>query len=55
VDVYDAMTTERPHRNRKSHEEAIEFIRNESGVSFDPELVDVFIECEKELSKAGER
>jgi len=49
VDVYDAMTTKRPHRDRKSHEEAIEFIRNESGVYFDPGLADVFIECEEEL------
>jgi HD-GYP domain-containing protein (c-di-GMP phosphodiesterase class II) len=54
VDVYDALTSDRPHRGKKTHTEAIEFIRNDSGISFDPGLVDVFIQCENELIKAVE-
>jgi len=47
VDVYYALTTDRPHRKRKTHKEAIEIIINGRGTSFDPELVDVFLECAK--------
>jgi putative two-component system response regulator len=51
TDVYDALTTDRPHRKRKTHEEAVIIIKNGSGTQFDPELVDVFLECEKEFAK----
>jgi putative two-component system response regulator len=53
TDVYDALTTDRPHRERKSHEEAVMIIRNGSGTQFDPELVNVFLECEQEFAKVG--
>ncbi|MDR2542295.1 MAG: HD domain-containing protein [Treponema sp.] len=49
VDVYNALTTDRPHRGRKTHKEAVEIIVNGSGSHFDPALVDVFIECESEF------
>jgi len=51
VDVYDALTTDRPHREKKTHKEAVEIIRNGSGTYFDPELVDVFLECVNEFEK----
>jgi len=51
VDVYDALTSDRPHRKRKTHKEAVEIIRNGSGTRFDPELTEVFFECEKEFEK----
>jgi len=47
VDVYYALTTDRPHRAKKSHEEAIQVIIDGKGTSFDPNLVDVFLECAK--------
>ena len=53
VDVYNALTTNRPHREKKGHEEAVEIIMNGAGTQFDPELVEVFLECEKEFLKAA--
>ena len=51
VDVYDALTTDRPHRKKKTHKEAVEIIMNSAGTQFDPNLVDVFLECESEFEK----
>jgi HD-GYP domain-containing protein (c-di-GMP phosphodiesterase class II) len=42
ADVYDAMTSDRPYRKAQTHAEALEFIRCNSGNSFDPRLVDIF-------------
>ena len=51
VDAYESLTSDRPHRERKTHQEAVEIIRNGSGTHFDPELVKVFLECEAEFSE----
>ncbi|MCK4964463.1 MAG: diguanylate cyclase, partial [Dehalococcoidia bacterium] len=42
ADAYDAMTTSRPSRDARSHEEAIEEFRRCSGTQFDLELVEAF-------------
>jgi PAS domain S-box-containing protein len=42
VDVYDALTSERPYRPAWSREEAIRHIHTESGKHFDPEVVEIF-------------
>jgi len=47
VDVYSALTADRPHRKKMDHEEALEIIIKDRGISFDPALVDVFLECAK--------
>lgn len=44
VDAYDAMTSERPYRKALSEEFAIEELKRNSGIQFDPELVNLFIE-----------
>lgn len=44
VDAYDAMTSERPYRKALSEEFAIEELKRNSEIQFDPELVNVFIE-----------
>lgn len=45
VDVFCAMTSDRPYREGKAAlEEALDFLRNESGKHFDPELVSVFVD-----------
>ena len=49
VDVYDALTSDRPHRKKHAHNEAVEIIMSGSGTHFDPEIVNVFLECEKEF------
>jgi putative nucleotidyltransferase with HDIG domain len=43
VDVWDAITSDRPYRNSMSKEEAIQTICNGNGTQFDPKLVDVFL------------
>jgi HD-GYP domain-containing protein (c-di-GMP phosphodiesterase class II) len=42
ADAYDAMTTDRPYRRGKSHEEALRTLRACAGTQFDPEIVDAF-------------
>jgi putative two-component system response regulator len=49
VDVYDALTNNRPHREMYNHEEAVDIIKGLSGLQFDPDLVEVFLEHEKEF------
>ncbi len=48
-DTYDAMTSTRPYRKAKSHEEAYNEIIKYSGRQFDPELVNIFIEVYDEI------
>jgi len=44
VDVYDALTSERPYREAWTPERAKEYIREASGSHFDPEVVAAFFE-----------
>ena len=44
VDVWDALTSERPYRDPLSPEEVRRFIHENSGTHFDPEVVDTFLE-----------
>lgn len=43
ADVFDALTTERPYKKAWSVEEAINYIKENSGSHFDPNLVQHFI------------
>ncbi|MFN4191178.1 MAG: HD-GYP domain-containing protein, partial [Pseudothermotoga sp.] len=43
VDVYDALTSDRPYRKAWSKEEAIQYIKDEKGKQFDPKVVDIFL------------
>ena len=45
ADVFDALTSGRPHKKAWSVEKAIAFIESESGKHFDPELVVHFKAC----------
>lgn len=42
VDVFDALTMERPYKKAWSIESAVAFINSESGKHFDPSLVELF-------------
>lgn len=44
VDVFDALTTERPYKQRWSMDEASSYIVDQKGKAFDPDIVDVFLE-----------
>ncbi|MCQ8212250.1 transporter substrate-binding domain-containing protein [Cetobacterium somerae] len=46
VDVYDALRQKRIYKEGFTHEKAINIIREESGRSFDPYIVKVFLENE---------
>ena len=43
ADVYDALVSERPYKKAFPHEKAVEIILEGRGVSFDPQIVDVFL------------
>ena len=43
VDVWDALTSDRPYRPAWSEEETLTYIRKESGKHFDPQIVDAFL------------
>lgn len=42
VDVYDALTSARPYKLAKTHEDAVNIINMGSGIQFDPEIVNIF-------------
>jgi putative two-component system response regulator len=48
VDAFDAMTSNRPYRKGLSVADALVEIRKNSGVYFDPEMVEVFLQTYKE-------
>lgn len=50
IDVYEALTTQRPHRNAMPHDQAIEIIRQSKEKRFDPDIVDAFIACSEEIN-----
>jgi putative nucleotidyltransferase with HDIG domain len=43
VDVFDALTSDRPYRKAISGEEAIDYLKRNSGIHFDPNIVDTFL------------
>ncbi len=47
ADSFDAMTTDRPYRKGMTHEEAIEELKKYSGKTYDPILVEAFINTVK--------
>jgi HD-GYP domain-containing protein (c-di-GMP phosphodiesterase class II) len=44
VDVWDALRSDRPYRKAWSDEEALEEIRREKGIHFDPVVVETFLD-----------
>ncbi len=51
VDVYDALTSERCYKTAYSHEKSMEIINEESGKSFDPDIIAVFNKIQKQLKR----
>jgi len=43
VDVWDALTSDRPYRPAWTEEKALEYIREQAGLHFDPDIVDAFL------------
>ena len=53
VDVYDALSHDRPYRGAWPMDKVIEYIREQSGKLFDPEITDAFLELIHENAPAG--
>ncbi|MEW6096071.1 MAG: HD domain-containing phosphohydrolase [bacterium] len=48
ADAFDAITSDRPYRNAKPIERAVEILKECSGTQFDPEIVEVFLKVIEE-------
>ncbi|HUV15049.1 MAG TPA: GAF domain-containing protein, partial [Pelolinea sp.] len=47
VDVWDALTSDRPYRKAWTEKKSLEYIRDQSGKHFDPRVVEVFLKLIK--------
>jgi PAS domain S-box-containing protein/putative nucleotidyltransferase with HDIG domain len=48
VDVWDALTSNRPYRDAWSEKKSLDYIRQEKGKHFDPTIVDIFFRMIKD-------
>jgi diguanylate cyclase (GGDEF)-like protein/putative nucleotidyltransferase with HDIG domain len=53
VDCYDALTTNRPYRSPMEREQVIQFFLREAGRSYDPNIVQVFIDHLEAIEAVG--
>lgn len=44
ADVFDALTSDRPYRPAWSHTQTVEYLREQAGKLFDPQVVELFLE-----------
>lgn len=51
ADVFDALTSTRPYKKAWSFEDALQFLKEESGKHFDPKIVDLFLENIDEIKQ----
>jgi HD-GYP domain-containing protein (c-di-GMP phosphodiesterase class II) len=49
VDVYDALTSDRPYRPAWTKEKALDHIREQTGKHFDPQVVEAFLSNIKDV------
>jgi putative two-component system response regulator len=52
ADVYDALVSERPYKKPFTHEKAVDIIVKESGIHFDPYIVEAFLKVAEDFSAA---
>jgi len=52
IDVYDALTSERPYRMEYTHEEAVDIIMSEAEKRFDPQIAEVFYKINRQFMLA---
>lgn len=55
VDVFDALTSDRPYRRAWSVQQALDYIQSESGTHFDSEVVSIFMREIGRLAVQGRR
>ncbi|WP_094546150.1 HD domain-containing phosphohydrolase [Petroclostridium xylanilyticum] len=51
ADVFDALTSKRPYKNPMTVEQSMEIIIQDRGKSFDPDVVDAFLQGKNEIMK----
>ena len=51
ADVYDALISKRVYKDKIEHEKAVEIMKEERGIHFDPDILDAFLELEKEFEE----
>ena len=49
ADMYDRLVLEKPYDIYERNDEIIEMIKKESGKSFQPKLVEIFVNCDEKL------
>ncbi|MBL7158730.1 MAG: diguanylate cyclase [Candidatus Omnitrophica bacterium] len=52
ADAFQALTSDRPYRKAYSKDKAIDIVKKEAGISFDPEIVRVFLELLKKQKRS---
>jgi len=52
VDVYDALTSERPYKKAFTNEEAMDIIKKNAGIHFDPQIAAIFYEIRNKIDLA---
>ena len=55
VDVYDALTTERPYKKAFTHEASLRIIADDAGKHFDPRIVNVFSEINDRIDAVRDK
>ncbi len=55
TDVFDALTSKRPYKRQWSIDDAIEFLKDQSGKHFDPNLVEKFIHVLPQIINISEQ
>jgi putative two-component system response regulator len=53
VDVYDALSSERPYKPALSGDQVINIIMESKGKQFDPIITDVFFEIRDQFTRVG--
>ena len=51
ADVYDALISKRIYKDSMNHQDAIKIMKEGSGIHFDPDILDAFLELEKEFEQ----
>ncbi len=51
ADVYDALTSDRPYRDKYSIDKAMDIMRIMRGTAFDPDILDLFLDMRVQINK----
>ena len=54
-DVYDALRSTKVYKNSLSHDKSVEIIRGAAGTQFDEDIVNAFIEANKDMDKIWQK